>query len=130
MTPSTLTLTTRAALSAAVAEYCAGWMRCERNGRMVFYDPEGGHVVPHELHNYIPPYAESADAVIPLLAAWRDQDSQFRQVHIGIHGKPSFVELRGSALGTFYASGKTLPVAACLALLRAAGHTIRFTETK
>lgn len=26
-----------------------GWMKCVRLGREVWYDPEGGHVLPHEL---------------------------------------------------------------------------------
>lgn len=26
-----------------------GWMKCERLGKTVWYDPEGGHVMPAEL---------------------------------------------------------------------------------
>lgn len=29
-----------------------GWLKCERLGREVYYDPTGGHVLPHELPNY------------------------------------------------------------------------------
>lgn len=30
-----------------------GWLRMMRNGKEVYYDPEGGHVLPHELPNHI-----------------------------------------------------------------------------
>lgn len=36
----------------AIAEAC-GWLRMNRIGKEVYYDPEGGHVFPHELPNYL-----------------------------------------------------------------------------
>jgi len=61
-----------AALSELFAVKVAGWFPAER-GCKVFYDPEGGHVLPHEL----PAFATSSDAVLPWLEGWGDYCATF-----------------------------------------------------
>jgi hypothetical protein len=54
-------------LNAAFAEKVAGWLRAERMGKEVLYDPEGGHVLIGDTR-CMPSFTTSADAVLPWLA--------------------------------------------------------------
>lgn len=63
----------------AIAEAC-GWLRMIRNGIEVYYDPEGGHVLPHDLPDYLNDLNAMYDAEKVLLNAgragdWRGWDS-------------------------------------------------------
>ena len=80
----------------------------------------------------VPPYATSADAVLPLLDTWqRIAKAKYRDGHIywqaGTFDKQIScdysVELCGMIGGTVAAQADTFPRAACLALLAAHGKS-------
>lgn len=53
-----------------------GWMQAERLGRIVFYDPEGGHIVPNDVPNYSGDLNAIAEARRALLTT-HDLEEQF-----------------------------------------------------
>jgi hypothetical protein len=134
---TTLTNPTPEQLSEAVAVHVAGWENrtgmCE-NEIITFWEPRIGEYygTPQIDH---PDYARSADAVLPLLEKRRSEGRRigmemgFRLWRIWIHEKgpdglyPSLLE---RAPDGEYAS---LPIAACIALLRAHGVEVVFTKT-
>lgn len=107
-------------LNTAFAEKVAGWMKCERLGRMVWYDPEGGHVS-SEIE--LPRFIESADAVLPCLdkvGMWKAE--RFLPSDICIKGQAYRVDVANRHACDFcHADADTLPRAAVIALLRAYG---------
>lgn len=96
-----------------------GWMKCERLGKIVWYDPEGGHVLPHEL----PDFWNDANAVLQLL----------EKCYVEF-GKHYYTEPQGWAIRVFtdnkYGDGlaPTFSQAACLALLKAHGIAVEPKE--
>lgn len=100
-------------LDAAFAEHVAGWMQCERLGRMVWYDPEGGHEINP------PRFTESADLVLPALEkqrAWvceKTWDSDEYTVRVS---NPLAITARSISFAK----------AAVIALLRAHGVEVEF----
>ncbi len=105
----TLTNPTDDELSAAVAEYVAGWVN---DGSYWGWRLNSGQV---KRRCDLPPYATSADAVLPLLekyhAAWLAQSV--------ING--CTVVITATGYERFYGNSPTFPRAACIALLRANG---------
>lgn len=76
-----------------------------------------GHLEPHpEKPLIIPPYATSADAVIPLLEQWRFGDVIWNRV--------TEIWSLGLQRGEYIAHENTFPLAACIALLRANGVNV------
>lgn len=117
-------------LNAAFAEKVAGWFKCERLGREVYYDPEGGHVLPHEL----PRFTQSFDTVLPWLEKWRDRPYLYRMLqidatHDGWEVKMAQPDRDKDGQQWFWRiKAPSLPRAAAIALLRAHGVEVEFTK--
>ena len=126
-------------LSALVAEHVAGyvWIRFPERSYLVSSDSQVAQLKTgsrgrHRDNNdtgSVPPYATSADAVLPLLDAWRrEAKSKYREGHIywqagtfdEQNSRDYWVELCGMIGGIVAGQGPTLPEAACRALLAAA----------
>lgn len=113
-------------LNYAFAEHVAGWMQCERLGKLVWYDPEGGHEI------NLPRFTESADLVLPCLDKWRDRPFLYRLAQIDMTAEEWWVKLAQPGhvvLGQDFWHGRsdTLPRACVIALLRANGVEVEFT---
>lgn len=108
-----LTNPTDEELNVAFAEKVAGWMQCERLGRMVWYDPEGGH----EMH--VPRFTEYADLVLPLLEKCRSWICE------KTWDSPCYT-IRVSDPKPITQRSDTFPRAAVIALLRAHGVEVEF----
>lgn len=111
MTP--ILITSHAQLDALVAEHCAGWQARH------IHIKDGvawGVRPPMSLHERVPPFSRSADAVLPLLEEHGSLVAD--RTHLADDGEEWAVSLRrcGSR-----AVAPTFPLAACLALLRAKG---------
>ena len=115
-----LTNPTNEQINAAVAEYVAGWKKIPEATNIAFEVPETG------ARGTPPDFATSADALLPLLeklirfdvyATGNASASQGCRVYVWDHDDN---EHRGVA--------QALPLAACIALLRAHGVEVEFTE--
>jgi hypothetical protein len=103
-------------LNAAFAEKVAGWFRCERMGKQVLYDPEGGHVLIGDTH-CMPKFTESMDAVLPWLEKFNGHTNG---PEINFQSGQWEVILNGCTTRD-RATCASLPRAAVIALLRAHG---------
>lgn len=110
-------------LSAAVAEHVAGLKRVGYNGTSLLVEDSRGVVL------QCPPFATSADAVLPLLekqsvviANWILPDEGDCGWRVDIYDSIPNASLNKGA----GALDKSFPRAACIALLRAAGHEVTF----
>lgn len=111
-----LTVRTRAELSALVATEVAGWCPSLRGEEIEWITPDGKTIT--STH---PDFADSADAVLPLLdrAFWRCGRRVVRRDTIR-----HCVEIWDESLRCYSSEGKSLPIAACLAVLRAKGIAV------
>ncbi len=114
-------------LDAAFSEKVAGWMQCERLGRMVWYDPSGGHEINP------PRFTESADLVLP----WLEKCVGVTIFHETLWGQPEWrVDCSKTEAECDYPEWSTnnacahesFPRAAVIALLRANGVEVEFTS--
>lgn len=112
-------------LDAAFAEKVAGWMQCERLGRMVWYDPAGGHEINPPRFTYsadlVLPWLEKNDMIAEIIRAKGDHTLGWRigwRVSIGNNETNIGSNCFGSVL------------AKCIviALLRAHGIEVEFTS--
>lgn len=106
-------------MSAAVAEHVAGLKRAGYNGGSLMVEDSRGVVF------QCPPYATSADAVLPLLAGWRweaDWHPQHGAVRVVL--KPTISHPAGASSVT--AEAFQFAWAACNALLQGNGHEVTF----
>lgn len=126
----TLTNPTDTELSAAVAEHVAGWTRVLSRPGLWTPPPSKNLMERGRYLTEIPPYATSADAVLPLLKKY-----DFTVAHL--KGPPW--EAIGFEVCIHRDDGQALvnneghdfisfPRAACIALLRAHGHEVEFTK--
>lgn len=115
-------------IDAAVAEHVAGWKL-----EMFMTNPPkptGAGIPPGGIAKDIAPiprFTRSADAVLPLLEKWeyvdvnRDKDFERGPWGVAISSKRDVAQL-------FIGSGSTMAIAACIALLRAHGVEVEFTQ--
>jgi hypothetical protein len=111
-----LTKPTPDQINAAVAEYVAGWKRIKEAANITFEIPSTG------ARGTPPPFATSADAVLPLLENGEDI-AQIRYLRYSTGRYAWEVSLNSS----FSGSGETFPFGLCIALLRAHGVEVEFT---
>lgn len=121
-------------LNAAFAEKVAGWFRAERLGKQVLYDPEGGHVLIGDTR-CMPQFTHSADAVLPWLERWRDSGKGYvamATIHSAAMQRTGWVvQVRDAETGPLQEIIHwSLPRAAVIALLRAHGVEVEFTDSK
>ncbi len=104
-------------LSALVAEHCAGWTRHE----YPIFTGWTHKDVPRETDRP-PPYATSADAVLPLLEKWK-----FVKASRWVESKwlVSMSDDLNEHSHKFLGYAPSLPRAACFALLGAVGCTVK-----
>ncbi len=119
------------ALSALVAEHCAGWTDIKRNPlpglfHCGFNEAQGKTAEANCGSPWgIPPYATSADAVLPLLEKYRGWSSRKHNYN----PKLRTVELEvtcedGDGYSYAHGDAPTFARAACFCLLRAAGQKV------
>lgn len=108
-------------LDRAFAEHVCGWNAVCRCGESMKFHSRFDHT-PVELEEPLPYFTRSADAVLPWLENTDDPDAALRD---GLWSVAFYVDKENNWVR---GEDKSLPRAACIALLRAHGVEVEFTK--